>query len=91
MILNISLLYWRTWYKSEFIITIACITEVLHLLDFNCNAHYDYHLQNLNLVAQRLINALPGLAMELIEGAAVTISDGAVGIRKLPIRFSDDA
>jgi predicted nuclease of predicted toxin-antitoxin system len=37
-------------------------------------------------VAQKLLNVLPTVETELTEGAAVTISDDSVRIRKLPIR-----
>ncbi|MCS6815636.1 MAG: DUF5615 family PIN-like protein [Cyanobacteria bacterium] len=39
-----------------------------------------------NVVAQKLLDALPIVETELIEGAAITISDDSVRVRKLPIR-----
>lgn len=38
-----------------------------------------------DLVTQRLLNILPTLEQELIEGAAVTVDDDSVRVRKLPI------
>jgi predicted nuclease of predicted toxin-antitoxin system len=37
-------------------------------------------------VARRLLEVLPRLERELIEGSAITIEDDSVRIRKLPIR-----
>lgn len=42
-----------------------------------------------DIVAQKLLDVLPTVETELTEGAAVTISDDAVRVRKLPIRQSD--
>ncbi len=42
-----------------------------------------------DIVTQRLLDVLPTLETELIEGAAVTISDDSVRVRQLPIRCSD--
>ncbi|NJL91930.1 MAG: DUF5615 family PIN-like protein [Coleofasciculaceae cyanobacterium SM2_1_6] len=42
-----------------------------------------------DVVAQKLLDVLPTLETELIEGVAVTISDDYVRVRKLPIRRSD--
>jgi predicted nuclease of predicted toxin-antitoxin system len=42
-----------------------------------------------DVVAQKLLDVLPAVETELKEGAAVTISDNSVRIRKLPIRQSD--
>jgi predicted nuclease of predicted toxin-antitoxin system len=42
-----------------------------------------------DVVAQKLLDVLPTVETELTEGAAVTISDNSVRIRKLPIRRSD--
>ena len=39
-----------------------------------------------DLVTQKLLNVLPTVETELTEGAAVTINDDSVRIRKLPIR-----
>lgn len=38
-----------------------------------------------HLVTQRLLEVLPALEQELMEGVAVTINDKSVRIRKLPI------
>nr|WP_206044114.1 DUF5615 family PIN-like protein [Geitlerinema sp. P-1104] len=40
-------------------------------------------------VAQRLLDVLPTIATELGAGAAITVSDNSVRIRKLPIQRSD--
>lgn len=40
-------------------------------------------------IAQKLLDVLPTVEAELIEGAAITISDDSVRVRKLPIRRSD--
>jgi len=42
-----------------------------------------------DVVARRLLDILPAVEMELIEGAAITVSDDSARIRKLPIRRSD--
>lgn len=42
-----------------------------------------------DVVAQRLLDVLPTVETELTEGAAITISDDSVRVRKLPIRESD--
>lgn len=42
-----------------------------------------------DVVAQRLLAVLPTVETELTEGAAITISDDSVRVRKLPIRRSD--
>ncbi len=42
-----------------------------------------------DVVAQRLLDVLPTVETELTEGAAITISDDSVRVRKLPIRRSD--
>ena len=42
-----------------------------------------------DVVAQKLLDVLPTVETELTEGAAITISDDSVRIRKLPIRRSD--
>lgn len=39
-----------------------------------------------DLVTQKLLDVLPTVETELTEGAAVTINDDSVRIRKLPIR-----
>jgi len=39
-----------------------------------------------DLVTQKLLDILPTVETQLIEGAAVTINDDSVRIRKLPIR-----
>jgi predicted nuclease of predicted toxin-antitoxin system len=39
-----------------------------------------------DLVTQRLLEILPNLEQDLIEGSAITINDNSVRIRKLPIR-----
>lgn len=39
-----------------------------------------------DIVTQRLLEVLPQLEEELIEGSALTIDDDSVRIRKLPIR-----
>ncbi|BDT10726.1 DUF5615 family PIN-like protein [Arthrospira platensis] len=39
-----------------------------------------------DLVTQKLLDVLPNVKTELTEGAAVTINDDSVRIRKLPIR-----
>jgi predicted nuclease of predicted toxin-antitoxin system len=39
-----------------------------------------------DLVTQKLLHVLPTVETELTEGAAVTINDDSVRIRKLPIR-----
>ncbi|MBU6228698.1 MAG: DUF5615 family PIN-like protein [Synechococcales bacterium] len=39
-----------------------------------------------DVVAQRLLDVLPTMEIELTEGAAITISDDSVRVRKLPIR-----
>jgi predicted nuclease of predicted toxin-antitoxin system len=39
-----------------------------------------------DLVTQKLLDVLPTVETELTEGAAVTINDNSVRIRKLPIR-----
>jgi len=39
-----------------------------------------------DVVGQRLLDILPTVAIELTEGAAITISDESVRVRKLPIR-----
>jgi predicted nuclease of predicted toxin-antitoxin system len=42
-----------------------------------------------DVVVQRLLDVLPTVETELTAGAAVTISDDSVRVRKLPIRRSD--
>lgn len=42
-----------------------------------------------DVVAQKLLDILPTVEKELTEGAAVTITDKSVRIRKLPMRQSD--
>jgi len=42
-----------------------------------------------DVVAQKLLDVLPAVETELTEGAAVTISDDSVRIRKLPIRSGE--
>jgi predicted nuclease of predicted toxin-antitoxin system len=42
-----------------------------------------------DVVVQRLLDVLPTVETELTEGAAITISDDSVRVRKLPIRRSD--
>lgn len=42
-----------------------------------------------DVVAQRLLDVLPTVETELTEGAAITISDDSVRVRKLPIRQTD--
>lgn len=42
-----------------------------------------------DVVAQRLLDVLPTVEAELTEGAAITISDDSVRVRKLPIRQTD--
>ncbi|MDJ0734506.1 MAG: DUF5615 family PIN-like protein [Nostocaceae cyanobacterium] len=39
-----------------------------------------------DVVTQRLLEVLPNLEQDLIEGSAITIDDDSVRIRKLPIR-----
>ena len=39
-----------------------------------------------DIVANRLLEVLPALQQELMEGSAVTIDDDSVRVRKLPIR-----
>jgi predicted nuclease of predicted toxin-antitoxin system len=39
-----------------------------------------------DIVTQRLLEVLPNLTQDLVEGSAVTINDDSVRIRKLPIR-----
>jgi predicted nuclease of predicted toxin-antitoxin system len=39
-----------------------------------------------DIVTHRLLEVLPALQQELIEGSAITIDDDSVRIRKLPIR-----
>lgn len=39
-----------------------------------------------DLVTQRLLEVLPNLEQDLIQGSAITIDDDSVRIRKLPIR-----
>ncbi len=38
------------------------------------------------LVTQRLLDVLPNLTQDLIEGSAITIDNDSIRIRKLPIR-----
>lgn len=38
------------------------------------------------VVTQRLLEVLPNLEQDLIEGSAITIDDNSIRIRKLPIR-----
>ena len=42
-----------------------------------------------DVVTQKLLDVLPTVEAELVEGAAITISDDSVRIRKLPIWRSD--
>lgn len=42
-----------------------------------------------DVVAQRLLDVLPTVETKLTEGAAITISDCSVRVRKLPVRRSD--
>jgi predicted nuclease of predicted toxin-antitoxin system len=42
-----------------------------------------------NVVAQRLLDILPAVETELVEGAAITITNDSVRVRKLPIRRSE--
>jgi len=42
-----------------------------------------------NVMTQKLLDVLQFVETELIEGAAVTISDDSVRIRQRPIRRSD--
>lgn len=39
-----------------------------------------------DVVAQRLLDVLPTIEIDLTEGSAVTINDDSVRVRKLPIR-----
>jgi predicted nuclease of predicted toxin-antitoxin system len=39
-----------------------------------------------DVVTQRLLEVLPNLEQDLIEGSAISIDDNSIRIRKLPIR-----
>ena len=39
-----------------------------------------------DIVSQRLLEVLPALQQDLVEGSAITIDDETVRVRKLPIR-----